>query len=67
MNWEAILTVVILVAASLWAGRRLWRAWRPAPVTGKASGCGGGCDGCAVGESAPEQLHDLSSPVLRDD
>ncbi len=67
MIWEIILTAVILAVAALWAGRRLWRAWGPHAVSDGNSGCGGGCDGCAMDESAPQQLHDLPSPARRDD
>lgn len=55
--WQTVIVVVIVAAAALWYGLRLWRTLSgkaPACCCGDAAGQGGGCD-CGSCPSTPEQ------------
>lgn len=49
MDWQTIVVIFVLVAASLHLGRRAWRFAR------SGGGCGGGC-GCASRRVRTERL-----------
>jgi hypothetical protein len=58
MNWQLLVVMLLIVAASLYLVRQTWRTW-----AGKKSGCGGGCacaskpkPGAEPALIAPEQL-----------
>jgi hypothetical protein len=45
---QTVIVLLIVLAAGVYAGRRLWRTLRPA----KTAGCDAGC-GCGADDAAP--------------
>jgi hypothetical protein len=59
MNWQLVIVIVLVSAASLYLARGAWRLWR-----GAAKGCGGSCK-CDKPSLEEPRLIPVESVVLR--